>query len=75
VNYQRGYYVQYGGQFDLQSASAINDRGSIPTFILILFCISFWFYKEALMVYSAAIIRGGRSLFLWLRGLPSIGRS
>jgi cobalt-zinc-cadmium resistance protein CzcA len=68
-----GYYVQYGGQFEnLQSAKArLMVAVPLALFLILILLYFAWINKRSFNgVFSNTTFCSGRSIILWMRGLP-----
>ncbi len=74
VNFEPGYYVDYGGQFENLKNATNRLRVAVPVSLLLIFIFlhfAFKSLKEAALIFTAVPLSAvGGVFFLWIRGMP-----
>ena len=74
VDFDPGYYVAYGGQFENLKNATNRLKIAVPVALLLIFIFlhfAFKSFKEAAMIFTAVPLSAvGGVFFLWIRGMP-----
>ncbi len=74
VQFDPGYYVDYGGQFENLENATNRLKLAVPVSLLLIFIFlhfAFKSFKEASLIFTAVPLSAvGGVFFLWIRGMP-----